>query len=511
MGLARAPIELVLVGVPAESRSFTSPGVGPHPTAAGMGARLQAARTICCVRCRIQHLRVAIAMGAALLVVLCTGAWAKDAKHERTPSAARGHRKLLDKAFLPPWFGEEVFENLWTVWPAPLRARAEAADATQRRAMTLARYGLDERPNEGASGPPLQFTPTDSGWWTLNCFACHGGSVNGEVILGLPNNRFAYQTLSDDVLAYKQAHKVAYSPFDLGGRIVPLGRSNGTTNAVVFSITLLRLRDEHLNMRLPRKVSALPHHDLDAPPWWHYRKRTQMYIDGFGKKNARSLMTFTLVPQNRPPKVYGWESDFEDIAAFIRSVRPPKYPFPIDAKKAQAGAKVFERACASCHGTYGDTPSYPQEHVPIDDIGTDRVRFDSLKPEDRAVYANSWLTAYDPTGVVIHPPGYVAPPLDGVWATAPYFHNGSVPTLWHVLHPTKRPPVWRRTEGAIDTERVGLTVEELTVVPPSVTTGAKRRTYFDTRIRGKRADGHDYPAALTEVERAMLLEYLKTL
>jgi len=29
--------------------------------------------------------------------------------------------------------------------------------------------------------------------------------------------------------------------------------------------------------------------------------------------------------------------------------------------------------------------------------------------------------------------GYQAPPLDGVWATAPYFHNGSVPTIADVL------------------------------------------------------------------------------
>ena len=31
------------------------------------------------------------------------------------------------------------------------------------------------------------------------------------------------------------------------------------------------------------------------------------------------------------------------------------------------------------------------------------------------------------------PGGYVATPLDGLWASSPYFHNGSVPTLWHGL------------------------------------------------------------------------------
>ena len=41
--------------------------------------------------------------------------------------------------------------------------------------------------------------------------------------------------------------------------------------------------------------------------------------------------------------------------------------------------------------------------------------------------------------------GYQAPPLDGVWATAPYFHNGSVPTLAGVLNSKARPKVFTRS------------------------------------------------------------------
>ena len=36
------------------------------------------------------------------------------------------------------------------------------------------------------------------------------------------------------------------------------------------------------------------------------------------------------------------------------------------------------------------------------------------------------------------------PPLDGVWATAPYLHNGSVPTLEAVLKSSDRPALWQR-------------------------------------------------------------------
>jgi hypothetical protein len=105
----------------------------------------------------------------------------------------------------------------------------------------------------------------------------------------------------------------------------------------------------------------------------------------------------------------------------------------------------------------------------------------------------------------------VAPPLDGVWATAPYLHNGSVPTLWHVLHPAERPVVWRRTPTGYDDARVGLEVEELADLPPGRLLPAVRRTYFDTRQPGKSAAGHDFPDVLTEAEKAAVLEYLKTL
>ena len=53
--------------------------------------------------------------------------------------------------------------------------------------------------------------------------------------------------------------------------------------------------------------------------------------------------------------------------------------------------------------------------------------------------------------------GYYAPPLDGIWATAPFFHNGSVPTLDGVIDPEKHPAVWTSdmTADDYDLKRVG--------------------------------------------------------
>jgi len=110
----------------------------------------------------------------------------------------------------------------------------------------------------------------------------------------------------------------------------------------------------------------------------------------------------------------------------------------------------------------------------------------------------------------------VAPPLDGVWASAPYFHNGSVPTLWHVLHPKSRPSVWWRTPAGYDTKKVGLEIkersrEEFAVAVSEGMTSAQRRQFFDATKPGKSAGGHDYPEVLSELERTAVLEYLKTL
>ena len=51
--------------------------------------------------------------------------------------------------------------------------------------------------------------------------------------------------------------------------------------------------------------------------------------------------------------------------------------------------------------------------------------------------------------------GYLAPPLYGVWATAPYLHNGSVPNVWEVLKPADRKPLWRRKSKAPRWDQTG--------------------------------------------------------
>jgi hypothetical protein len=63
---------------------------------------------------------------------------------------------------------------------------------------------------------------------------------------------------------------------------------------------------------------------------------------------------------------------------------------------------------------------------------------------------------------------------------------------------------------SLDEQDVGLVVESLEEIPKKLSS-IQRRWYFDTRIEGKSAKGHDYPDELSEDQKEDLLEYLKTL
>jgi mono/diheme cytochrome c family protein len=456
-------------------------------------------------------LRVAVVVAAGLLVVV-GAARAEEARP--APSPERGYAALTESAWVGASFDQETFDALWQGWPEPLRARAAAATPAERRRMAFARYGLTERPGDD-SGKPLQYVVDAEGRWSMSCLLCHAGAVAGRVVPGAPNANLALQTLSEDVRAAKLRLKKRWTSGDFALAAFPMGGNVGTTNAVMFSVSLLAMRDRDLNVVPPREPVRFAHHDLDAPPWWNVRKRTHLYVDGFAPKSHRALMQFALVPQNGPERLRAFEDAFRDVLAYVESLEAPRWPHAVDAGLAARGRVAFDRHCAECHGTHGAKPSYPNRRVPLAVVGTDPVRLESIAPAQRAAYAESWFTDHRPDGVVTHPDGYVAPPLDGAWASAPYFHNGSVPTLWHVLHPDARPRVWRRTPGdadGYDEERVGLAVECLDAVPPeALADKQERRHWFDVSGHGKSAAGHRFPDRLTEAERRAVLEYLKTL
>ncbi|MEO6786199.1 MAG: di-heme-cytochrome C peroxidase, partial [Chthoniobacteraceae bacterium] len=95
---------------------------------------------------------------------------------------------------------------------------------------------------------------------------------------------------------------------------------------------------------------------------------------------------------------------------------------------------------------------------------------------------------------------YKGRPLNGIWATAPYLHNGSVPTLDDLLKPASaRKPTFKLGSREFDPVKVGY-VDEGDFI-------------FDTKANpGNSNAGHEYgETVFTDAERAQLIEYMKTL
>jgi hypothetical protein len=343
----------------------------------------------------------------------------------------------------------------------------------------------------------------------------------GKSYPGAPNNRFAFELLAREMRTSKLLRGIPPNQFDVGSMLMPLGKTRGTTNAIMFGVGLMHYRDEDLNLKRKLLPPAFTHHDVDAPPWWHFKKKSRLYIDGFAEKGHRGLMQFVMVEENSGEQLRSWEQDFKHIYAYLTSIKTPDYPYQIDMQLARQGAKVFQNHCAECHGSYRNAASpdhceaYSEYRVPIEEIGTDPVRLRELKAEGRSKYARGWFTFYGKEDTLVEPDGYVAPPLDGIWASAPYFHNGSVPTLWGILNPAERPTIWKhkmqfdgKIDDNFDKEEIGILYER---VQDKQIEEIESHQLFDTRKFGKGNQGHTFPESLSTDERIQMLEYLKTL
>jgi hypothetical protein len=111
-------------------------------------------------------------------------------------------------------------------------------------------------------------------------------------------------------------------------------------------------------------------------------------------------------------------------------------------------------------------------------------------------------------------PGYVAPPLDGIWLTAPFLHNGSVPSIELVLDSSRRPQFWKRENyesSNYDRDALGWVFEELDYGQADAPFGVEVKHIYDTSIQGHENGGHTFGDHFSDDERAAVIEYLKTI
>ncbi len=243
------------------------------------------------------------------------------------------------------------------------------------------------------------------------------------------------------------------------------------------------------------------------------------------------------------------------LEATINALQSPQWPTeylpPLDSAKVSSGKALYEQQCASCHEVIDRTNrklKLKAVMTLVDEVGTDPTMADNAvnRTAQTGPLQGEWdwivlekdfkftkLEAEAPgadvlDNVVINtilgqkaasvkalreeyisvklprkfaPKSYKARSLNGIWATAPYLHNGSVPNLWELMKPpaqrVKQFPVGSRK---LDPVNVGF----------DITPGSSAYT-LDTTLPGNSNAGHTFGTDLTDEQKWALIEYMKSL
>ncbi len=412
---------------------------------------------------------------------------------------SRGKHALLQENHLNAMWSRKAYEDAWKLWGLDQKP-------SHYLETFAARYGLHPPPYEN-NGLPMglrQVAQNEGAGIAIDCLLCHGGSFNGQSMVGMPNTSLDLSSLFRDLSLSENKLPFPW-PFHLN-------TTRGTTNAGAIAAFVLGFRNPDLTRRiLPAYLGWNAFPDLDPPAWWLWSRKRTIYQDGgTDAQSVRATMQF-LISDHTAEEIKDLEATWQTVTLYIQSLNPPAYPFEIDEDMARSGSKIFHNHCARCHGNYGNESTYPNRIIPIEEIGTDRARYDAITATFRKHYDESWLGEKYSS---LKTRGYQAPPLDGIWATPPYFHNGSVPTVWEVLKSDQRPDRFLRrpdtNSSSYDALRLGWSVTRIRPDHSNSKT-LDSNMLFDSSLFGKGNQGHTFGDKLTDKQRWELIEYLKTL
>jgi processive rubber oxygenase RoxA-like protein len=372
--------------------------------------------------------------------------------------------------------------------------------------------------------------------WTVNCLVCHTAEIDGVAYLGAGTKVFddlwlgeALKRLTSapwrsllrpgkvDAALAADANRILHSHHH--DKIDSLTRARSTA----FAASHVELYMRPHNGVMPT-VDEVGRGDVKTPPLWHTAAKMpagRWYTDGSFHGPFPLMASSMELEKDRPfdalvqvvvPTIKA------EFASVIRHLRPPRYPYAIDRALAARGRELFDSkdiGCARCHGVYDGQGNveWPGVHA---DVGTDRARLDVVSDRFIEAFNGSPIAA---EGALVASHGYAATPLTGVWANYPYLHNGSVPTLYHLLGPvSERPGIFHvMAARRLDRERVG---QPLVADPRLEQLGESEwrrrfgndRDWFNASRPGSGNGGHDvWPRIRTDANRRALIEYLKTL
>ena len=364
---------------------------------------------------------------------------------------------------------------------------------------------------------------------SLNCLECHAGEWNGELVVGLGKADVDYTADASESIGAITVPDLPIAGLEELARFVERYRvigpaivmyTVGTNPADEVAVVLANHRDRETLAWLDEPQQELP--DLvapvDTPPWWRVKKKHGLFYNGMARGDHRGSMMFaSSLCTDTVEEANSILAYFNNVRAYIDSIEAPPYPFAIDEVLASEGEAVFGAYCAGCHGTYGETDAddtYPNLVFPLDLIGTDPLVAQSAAASPLVEWFNGSMYG-EVTQLVVDDPliGYTAPPLDAVWATGPFLHNGSVPTIELVLDSSARPKWWKRIDydsANFDDVGLGWPFVEVPYSWDDAPADVQKHVYDTTKL-GHTNVGHTFGDLLTPEERRAVLEYLKTI
>lgn len=388
-----------------------------------------------------------------------------------------------------PFVPRLAFDNLWRVWSATPPADVGAA--------LRARYGF-ARGLTANDGLPMGLR-AENGWVRADCLLCHAGEVAGQTVVGAGNTQLDLELLVEDLQTL--ARMFGTTPPN-----PPRVRTGARGVADIIGMTVqLGLRAAPMMTNANTEIGY-----QDPPAWWTVADKTRVYADGSGPQTAhRTMMATQLAFGATQADLERLEPNYIALREYLQTLKPPAWPFTAPNADAVArGRTLYRERCTSCHRD--DRCERSESFIASRAmVGTDPERSVKYQANEVALINTTWFGATEKFKAT---DGYLAPSLRGIWASAPYLHNGSVPTLEGVLDSTKRPTVFRllgTARGMYDENAVGLSVEALTAVPTGVSR-ADRAKYFDTTKPGLGSGGHLFGDALSSEERSDLLAFLRT-
>ena len=374
----------------------------------------------------------------------------------------------------------------------------------------------------------------------LGCTACHSGRAAGILIPGLGNKTIDPYQIGKDLLKTQKVWqnfiqgKIDGDPDYAYVHEKALNFASGLANEDISNLTRGLVPDSTIKTFFYKDQGV---------PWGPEIERTQVKVPhlwGVKEKRYASFFADGSLSSENYAWAFGAELFASDSGDHLRAslpklknlidnvlgnLLPPSYPFAIDQELAMKGKPLVENTCFRCHGSHQRDPQgFPiyevPKLIPHDLVGTD---------EQRLSYANStWVDLAEQGSVgdlikfnhELFGYGYFAPKLWGIWSRFPYLHNGSVPTLYHLLIPPEDRPVVFSVRDAgeayrFDRQYMGLTTFSdplfINIKVDEALRGDRDLYFIERAEHSNKGHYFSFMESFSELDRMAIIEYLKTL